>query len=346
VLLVVAVLLATRGGDTPQPPSANAKAHAAFAAAETYLAQHPDDLHGAVAQFDAVRSAHAGTPWAARAGAKLQELERKKADVASKAQAAAQLRRALADLRSRAAALVEKDRFGDAIELADAFATEHASREAADLKDQILAKARSRYDDLAAAADAAVERKEFAKARAALAPAKSFGIPDLTTRAKEKLAHIASRETSAAQWEDIRTRAAKLAEAGKHDDALKLLEGAKTLPLDGIANLIAGQRKAIEGARRAAGQAIAAYRKESDKVWALFKERKYPEADKLLAELAARADHALAAEHLRADAEAAKSLKAFWAVVARGVLTRRGRFLAIAGVGGNVVSVTDGEVTL
>ncbi|HUT35547.1 MAG TPA: family 16 glycoside hydrolase [Planctomycetota bacterium] len=147
-----------------------------------------------------------------------------------------------------------------------------------------------------------------------------------------------------AKWDETKFAASKLIAAGKLDEAAKLLDGAKTLPLDGIADLVAEQMEAIESAKRkAAAAALAAYQAESDKLWALFKQRDYPAADKLLGNLPQVAN---LREVMQADLEAARLLKEFWAAVERGVLARKGKFVSIAGKGGNVESIANGQVTL
>ena len=94
----------------------------------------------------------------------------------------------------------------------------------------------------------------------------------------------ASREKSAeqwAEWDQIKASAAKLVEAGKFDEATQELQKAKAIQLDGIADLIAEQMKSIESTKSTLRKAaLAAYANESDKVWTLFKERKYSEAEK------------------------------------------------------------------
>ncbi|HUT34947.1 MAG TPA: protein kinase, partial [Planctomycetota bacterium] len=214
-------------------------------------------------------------------------------------------------------------------------------------KDEALAKARQQGEDLLRQAEAAIAAKDYAKARAVIKAVEALGIPDLDDEAKKKLKEIASREKSAAEWakwDDVKADARKLIDAGKLDEAAKLLDGAKALPLDGIAGLIAEQMESIESARlKAAAAALAAYQAESDKLWALFKERKYPEAEKLLGNLPQVAN---LREVMAADLEAAKLLKEFWSAVERGVLARKGKFVSIAGKGGNVEKVEGGQVTL
>ena len=81
----------------------------------------------------------------------------------------------------------------------------------------------------------------------------------------------------------------------------------------------------------------------SAKVWALFNERKYDQADTLLADQAATPG--LEAS-VQADLAAAKLIKAFWAAVEKGADAKKGKFLAIAGAGGTVTAVADGRVTV
>ena len=199
------------------------------------------------------------------------------------------LAQALAKLRAQVGSLCASGKFGKALEAIEAFMTKHPEAET-DLRAQVLAAADARYAALVQAADAAVAAKDYARARAALGTVGSFGIPALAEKAKAKLAEIDSREKQAAQWtkwEAIKAEAAKLAEAGKYDGALQALGPAKAIPLANVADLITQETAAIDAARQRAADALAAaYAAESDKVWALFKQRKYAEADALLAQLA------------------------------------------------------------
>ncbi|HUT34950.1 MAG TPA: protein kinase, partial [Planctomycetota bacterium] len=219
-------------------------------------------------------------------------------------------------------------------------------------KEEALAKARQQGEDLLRQAEAAIAAKDYAKARAVIKAVEALGIPDLDDEAKSKLKEIASREKSAAEWakwDAIKADAKKLIDAGKLDEAGELLDGAKALPLDGIADLVAEQMESIESAKRkAAAAALAAYQAESDKLWALFKKRDYPAADKLLAALPANlvGGTSPSRDLFNADLGAAKLLKEFWAAVERGVLARKGKFVSIAGKGGNVEKVEGGQVTL
>ncbi|MBM4037356.1 MAG: DUF1080 domain-containing protein [Planctomycetes bacterium] len=255
----------------------------------------------------------------------------------------------LAALRSAAADLAGKEQFAEALRQADVLALKHpgAAAEIDKVRQGIAVLAERRYHALSRAADAAIEAKDFAKAREALKPAEAFGIAEFAERAKKRLAEIASREKGAAawaKWDEAKASAAKLTADGKFDDAAKLLDAARTLPLDDIAGLVAEQMKSVEsGRRKAAEAALAAYQAESEKLWALFKERNYAEAEKTLTNLPQAPN---LREAVATDAEAGRLLKEFWAAVERGVLGRKGKFVSIAGKGGNVESVENGQVTL
>jgi serine/threonine-protein kinase len=272
---------------------------------------------------------------------------------AQRARAEKALEAAIAALRSQCDTLVAKDQFGKAIEQADAFAEEHAADrgagEAASLKDEILETAEARYAEVAGAADAAIKAKDSAKARNALEPVASFGIAELAEKARTKLAEIDSREKEAAlwtKWDGAKARAAWLAATGKFDEAIAALQGMRGLALDGIADRIADEVDSIEDARRKAREAaLAAYARESDKVWGFFRERKYPAAGKLLVTLAVRPEFKAAAEHLHADLQATGHLKVFWAAVERGIATRRGS-VSIRGAVGNINAVDKGVITI
>ena len=256
------------------------------------------------------------------------------------------LARDLAALRASVDPEIAKSRFGAALGLVDAFETQHPGG-AASLRTDILAKARGRYAELARQSDDALARRDFTKAREALAAIRSFAVPELTRDADAKLAEIARREAAAehwAKWEEIKARAAQLAGTDNHDKAIEHLRAAKSLPLDKIADLIAKETTALEAARKARiDQALAAYAAESDKVWALFKKRDYAQADRRLALLA---DQPTVADRLKADREAARLLKQFWAAVERGVAAKKGRTLALCGAVGTLVDVKDGVITL
>ena len=117
---------------------------------------------------------------------------------------------------------------------------------------------------------------------------------------------------------------------------------ASGLPLVGPAASVAGAAEAPP----AGGDAPAAYAKESDRVWALFRQRKYGEAEALVGELAAKSEHAAASELVQADVQAAKALKAFWAAVETGLAERVGKTMAVAGAAGILAEVRKGELTL
>ncbi|MBM4034852.1 MAG: DUF1080 domain-containing protein, partial [Planctomycetes bacterium] len=162
---------------------------------------------------------------------------------------------------------------------------------------------------------------------------------------------------AAAKWDAIKAEAKKLAEAGKFDEALKALDAAKALPLDGIADLVLDSLDSIESIRSTRLKAaLAAYQAESDKLWALLKRRDYPAADKLLAALVGGASvprvppragdgPPTVEDMLASDVEAAKLLKEFWAAVEKGVAARKGT-ISIGGALGNVTGVENGVITL
>jgi hypothetical protein len=252
---------------------------------------------------------------------------------------------AMAALRGKVSGLSAEGKFGEALGAIDAFAREHPEAEV-DLEDEVLAAAERRCAEIMRTAEAAVAARDYAKARAAVARVASFGIPALAEKAEAKLAEISSRENQAgdwAKWDAIKAEAAKLVGEGKFDEAVQALAAAKAIPLGNVADLIATEMSAIEAARQEAAEAVAAaYAAESDKVWALFKQRKYAEADVLLAALADKQGGAA----YRADLEAAKLLKEFWGRVEAWVVARKGKFLAIARASGDVTDVQDGVVTL
>jgi hypothetical protein len=212
-------------------------------------------------------------------------------------------------------------------------------------------QAEATYREIESQASDLMDAKAYAEARQALQPVVSrFGIPALAEQAKALLGEIADHERHAArvaQWGVVKAKSDQLLEAGKPDEAEQALAEAAGLDLPNLPALLARQRERIAAARRAADdRAVAAYAKEADQVWALFKERKYADADKLLAALAARPECRPAAALQQADATAAKLLKEFWSLVEGKLAARTGKFVAFDGVAGNVVSVKDGVVTV
>ena len=114
-------------------------------------------------------------------------------------------------------------------------------------------------------------------------------------------------------------------------------------------------RLEAEELRRKAEAAAAAYAKESDKLWALFKQRDYAAAEKLLLGLPNLNLPKVAnlrevtlrevTEAMAADLEAAKLLKEFWGVVEKGLATRKGT-VSIRGALGNITAVEQGIITI
>jgi len=151
--------------------------------------------------------------------------------------------------------LSPKNRFGEAYRTVGDFIRKYANAavagDATNLKNTIESAAQAQYEKLAAAADAALAAKDFAKAREALKPVESFGLTMLTQQAAKKIAEIESRQKDAAkwaQWEEVKNKVQEMAEAGKFDEARKLLELAGKLPLPGIADLVAEQADVVDQA--------------------------------------------------------------------------------------------------
>ncbi|NQT87978.1 serine/threonine protein kinase, partial [bacterium] len=106
------------------------------------------------------------------------------------------------------------------------------------------------------------------------------------------------------------------------------------------------QREAEAAGRAALAQAEAAYAEQSDKLWALLKERKYGDAAKLIEKLSARPEFKGAAKHVQADAEAVELVQEFWPAVEKGMSALKDKTLFINGAGGSVVGVKDGVITI
>ena len=164
-----------------------------------------------------------------------------------------------------------------------------------------------------------------------------------------------------AKWTALRAEVTKLVEAGEFEKAAARLGQAKDIPLADIEARAAKLLEEIDQARRQAKDtALAPYQKDSDAVWALLKERKYDDAEKFLASLAAKVGAGLvpapigaptrgaptAADHLQADAEAVKLLREFWAAVEKGLQGMKGQPLTIGQASGTVTEVKDGLVRL
>jgi len=104
------------------------------------------------------------------------------------------------------------------------------------------------------------------------------------------------------------------------------------------------REEAAAAQRDARDRAVAAYAAQSDKLWALLKERKYADAEKLLAGIVGGAF--LPREHVAADREALELLKGFWVAVERALAAKKGDFIAFGGAGGKIAEVKDGQVTV
>jgi len=173
---------------------------------------------------------------------------------------------------------------------------------------------------------------------------KEPGPPQPTPEPKAKEPVPPPEADAEAKWNDLRDRVGKLAAAGDYDGAAKLLDSATEIKLKDIAERITEAREEVAAARRVAvARAEAAYAVQSDKVWALFKERKYDEADKLLANLPKVPN---LREVMAADQEASRLLRDFWAAVEASLAAKKGRFLAFGGAGGAIAEVKEGNVTL
>jgi len=358
VLLAVgaAVFLVRRQGSPPPEPARlpGVGAQAAFEAAETYAAEQPDDLEGAVARFEAVRTEFPATEWAERAADRVQALERTREQRAAEARARQALEKALAEFEAQSSQLLAAGRFGAALERIEAFRKKHPTGSGAvgaeKLASNVLGKAQDRYSGLTRAVEAALAAKDYGKAREALKPALGFGIEGYEKRAKEKLAEIDEREAKAehwAKWEAIKAESDRLARAGKWQEAAEALGPARKLPLANIAGLVVRQTQAVEAIRQnAVDAARAAHAARSDKMWELFRQREYAKATELIAELKADPALKLAADRVEGDAEAARLLDRFWAGVESNVAALVGKRLAIRSPVGTVKRVEDGTVTL
>jgi|GEM_PF-4568614 len=275
----------------PEPVVAEDEAEKAYYAAVAYLEQHPEEPDAAISQFQAVKEKHEGTQWAKRAAARIEMLEEEKTSAAIDAR--------IVEVKSACAALLGEERFGEALKLLDVFAEEcpskHAVRGAKELSRAVRIKARERYAEQARRADGALAANNYDRARAALALVQGFGITELAQKAKKKLAEIDNHEKNArdrAKWEDVKARAAELAEAGKYKQARALLQAAEELQLRAIDELIAREVKAVDRAEDAVRAAIRAkYAAAFDaEVKPLLADRNYARAVEAFEKLRARDD--------------------------------------------------------
>lgn len=259
------------------------------------------------------------------------------------------------DITAKAQELARHERFGDAVKAIAAIQSRLTNPRLKERARKAIAEIHRRadaaYRELEEHVSELIDAKAYAEARKALEPVVTrYGIERLVQDAKLILAEIEKREQDArllAQWRTIKARSDRLIQTGDLAGAERTLEQARGLELDGIAGLIARQVGAIHDARRAAARRLlAAYAKESDAVWALFKAKEYAKADQRLTELAARPEFKVLAARVAADAEAAKLLKEFWRIVEKKLAAKKGQFVAFGGAAGKVVAVKNGQVTI
>ena len=306
-IAVAAVSLATRG------PSAEELAQSAFDAAVTYDKQNPDDPDGAIERLLAVINDYKNTDPADSAEQLLHDVRRRKARQT--------VMRDTARLRKDCDRLARQDRYGYAIELIDAFVEAHdnelAASEAAKLRTELMATAERRCIDLVRQAAAAIDNKDYAKARAALKTVAGLGLEEYAKTARDKLPEIGAMEEGArrqAEWKKIEAEATAMRNEGRYEEAIALVRNAKELPLPGIAGLVEEQikalRKALEDAQLAAEARYAeAFRAD---VRPLIAKRNYQGAREALEKLARRQDLKHAAEPLGQNRTDLDRLAALW----------------------------------
>jgi len=336
--LAVVVWLATRDWGPEEIPLAQ-KAEKAFAAAAAYRQQHPDDLAGAIRQFDVIVKDFAGTEAAYRASRQLKQLTKQRDDEITLAR--------FKVLHERCAKLVEEDEYGAAAARVDAFEKKYtsslATTKAAELKRDIMEKAARRYTEHVKRSDAALDKNDYAAAKAALKPIADFGLRKLREEARKKLAEIERREKEAdalARWKKIEAQVAQFLEAGRLDDAESALAQAKSLPGHRFAGLIGERTKAISEARlharqqqtakiEAAGKCIAAF---DEQVRPLLALRTYQKAKAEFEKIAAREDISPARGQIEVFRKDIARITAFWAEVKkRSAGLKRGQTLTIDG---------------
>jgi len=325
----------------------------AKAACEAALGHDTTTLVGLEAALEGLRGVlwrYPGTEWAERAEAQVTKLEAARLALEARSEKGREQERRATEIVAACQPLMRQDRFADALKRVHEAVPEIGQERAVAIANDIMAEADRRYGEIARAAETALARKDYAGARAALRPALGFGVPRVVQQAERKLAKIelwAKHTDARAGWERARDRARSLAEAGRYHEALAVLGQAKGLGVENIGTLVADEVKAVEEARRKAVEAaMATYAEQADKAWALLRKRRYDEAEKLLKEVEQAPAYAPARERLAADLRAVALVRGFWAAVERGLAGRRGSFLALAGAGGRIVKVADGEVVL
>jgi len=325
-------------------------AKAAYEAALGHDATTLVGLDAALEGLRGVLSRYPGTEWAEKAEAQVTKLEAARPTLEARSEKGRQQERRATEIVAACQPLIRQDRFADALKRVHEAVPEIGQERAVAIAHDIMAEADRRYREIADAAETALAQKDYAGARAALRPALGFGVPRVVQQAERKLAEIASRAKHAdawAAWERAKDRARSLAVAGKYNEALAVLGQAKSHAVEDIGTLVAGEIEAVEEIRRKAIEAtMAIYAEQADKAWALLRERRYDEAEKLLKQVEQAPAYAPARERLAADLRAIGLLRGFWAAVERGLAKRRGSFLALAGAGGRIVKVADGKVVL
>jgi tRNA A-37 threonylcarbamoyl transferase component Bud32 len=257
-------------------------------------------------------------------------------------------------VKSEIGALEREGRYGDALARVEELRRAHVRPEDSEtlkiVERDLRYAAHERYEEALQKAQLAATKRDYSQAVALLKPVLAFGIPELAEKAQAEIGRIQGRQASDqtwTRWEAIRDRAVMARSTARFEDALKILDEAAGLPIDGVAALIAKEKQAVHSAeRQRLARRIAAYDAQSERLWRLFKERKYGEADRLIAKLVKDPTYTPSRAKVLADAKVAELLKEFWRGVERGVLTRKGKFISIGGASGTVRNVENGVVII
>ena len=347
--VVIAVVAITRKPAGPVVDPAKVQ----FDAAADYYAQNPADFDGARAKFHEVLTKFQNTPYRQQSAAKIEEIERAKAEHGIKA--------LVEKLRTEVRALAKEDKFGEALKKIEAFAKANAKVLPAGTADAMIAEvmgaAEGRVMALSNEATDAIGRNELDKAKEILGKVNTFGLP-VPEKVKEKLAEIEAREKNAAdmaKWDDISKRADELAEAEKFDEALELLATAKQLKLDAVDKMVGEQVEAVEAARKAAEEAREAAKAEAaaafraafnETVKPLLLEHDYAKAEEELEALAKAEETQEAVAEIDLARKTVKRLAAFSRTAEQAMASvPEGRPLTYEGKQVTFVRCKDGRVT-
>ncbi|HUW35193.1 MAG TPA: protein kinase [Planctomycetota bacterium] len=336
-VVAVAMLVGGRGKPAADPAAEG------YRAAQSYAQSNPKDLDGQMARFEAIVRKYAGSQWAASADAKVRELQAAKAQL--------KLQGELSSLKVDCTKMIREDRFTAALASIGQFRSTHNApqieRDLADLEAAVGSAVKARLERSLRLADEALGAKDYAATRAALDQLEALRIPGADEAVRKKRQEIDSREKNAdswAKWEAAKAEIARLLGQGNYEQAAKVLDSARTLPLPEIAELVAEQAKAIDVAAAQAAKAAADRARSALKehVEPLLAKRRYADAAAALAKLAERDDLRAAAAQLEHDIA---WLDAFWQNLEKRLVSlKEGESVSIGGKAARLVSFKEGKL--